>query len=158
MRPTSVNPYGWALWHFIGESAGHVRHYLSEWAPFNPATDLGNHADFVILTLVSAAVLRFSHKPWDRTWVSLLALTFIAALGMRRNIPLFALTACFVIPEHLDDVWRRVVPLSFTEKTKTLGVAGLALLCALSLGKLIGSAPGPLKRTRVEIDPQKFPV
>ena len=41
---------------------------------------------------------------------------------------------------------------------RPLGHAGLGLLCLLSLLKLTTAPPGPLKRTRVEIDPSKFPV
>jgi len=98
-----INPYGADLWKFILNSATAFRPYLSEWAPFNPVLHFTDHTDFMALALLSFASLLFSKKPKDITWSCILLIAFLSALLLRRNIPIFAIVACFVIPEHLED-------------------------------------------------------
>jgi hypothetical protein len=98
-----ANPYGWRLWRFLAVSAAKPRPYLSEWAPFHPARDLALHADFAVLALLVAVAIAFSSRArGDGAWLGILALTLVAALLMRRNIPLFAIAAAFVAPPHLE--------------------------------------------------------
>lgn len=99
-----ATPYGLDLWKFIAESAATARPYLSEWEPFNPVRHFADHTDFMALTILSAASLAFSSRRKDPTWICLLALSFIGALILRRNIPIFAIVTCFVVPEHMEDV------------------------------------------------------
>lgn len=101
---TFVNPYGGALWKFVAGSAATVRPYLTEWAPFDWRVDFAEHADFVVLALIVFGSLIFTKIRRDPVGVALLVISFIAALLMRRNIPLFALVAGFVSVRHVDSV------------------------------------------------------
>lgn len=98
-----INPYGVRLWGFIGDSGVRLRPYLSEWATFNPAEHLVTHMDFVVLVVLVCAAIPFSRTSKDATWTALLYLSLVAAILMRRNIPLFALVAGFSAGKHLDN-------------------------------------------------------
>jgi len=100
---TFVNPYGPRLWGFIFESAGKPRPYLSEWAPLNPLAHFASHPDFLMLSLLSVLVVLRRGPKRDPTWMTILGLSFLAAWLMRRNIPLFAITAAFVVPARASD-------------------------------------------------------
>ncbi|MBL7071077.1 MAG: hypothetical protein ISS26_02755 [Candidatus Omnitrophica bacterium] len=101
---TLINPYGFRLWNFIFYSAGIARPFLSEWAPFTRMAYFNEHMDFVMLCAISIIAVVFSNRPKDPAWLGILLVLFVSAIMMRRNIPLFAITAAFVIPEHLEDV------------------------------------------------------
>ena len=103
----TINPCGLRLWEFIFQSMAKFRPYLSEWAPFNPALHWIDHMDFIVLTALSIAAIAFSRRPRSPAWLGVLALSFAAALMMRRNIPLFAITAGFVVTEHAEDAARK---------------------------------------------------
>ncbi|MBA4387879.1 MAG: hypothetical protein C0404_07850 [Verrucomicrobia bacterium] len=104
-----INPYGSGLWSFIFASAAKPRPYLTEWAPFNLMQDFVTHADFIVLALVSLACIIFSGKRRNLTWLVVLALAFLSAMLMRRNIPLFAIVAALVVPEHVEGVAGRTL-------------------------------------------------
>ena len=101
---TFVNPYGVALWKFVAGSAATVRPYLTEWAPFDWRVDFAEHADFVVLSVIVFGGLVFTRIRRDPAGMALLVISFLAALMMRRNIPLFALVAGFVAVRHVDSV------------------------------------------------------
>lgn len=101
---TFLNPYGARLWSFIAESGANARPYLSEWAPFNLSRDFLDHPDFVVLSAIALATLCLSKARREPTALTLVTLSLTAALIMRRNIPLFAITAGFVLPQHLDSL------------------------------------------------------
>ena len=104
---TIANPYGLRLWGFIFQSAAKFRPYLSEWAPFNPVHHAADHMDFVVLVLLTTVTVVFSRRARSPVWLGILVISFLAALMMRRNIPLFAITAGFVATEHVEDVARK---------------------------------------------------
>jgi len=104
---TPINPYGLRLWEFIFQSGVKFRPYLSEWAPFNPMRHFADHADFVVLVLISLPAIVFSRKPRKPSHLGILALSLAGALLMRRNIPLFAITAGFLVTEHIEDAARK---------------------------------------------------
>ncbi|MBN1558485.1 MAG: hypothetical protein JW951_10120 [Lentisphaerae bacterium] len=97
-----VNPYGPRVWIFITASAARLRPFLSEWAPFDVARDAADHADFMALALVSFAAVLAARRSRTLPVLGLLVLAFAAALFMRRNIPLFAITALFLAPPALE--------------------------------------------------------
>jgi hypothetical protein len=99
---TFINPYGTRLWSFIAESGSNARPYLSEWAPFSLTRDALTHPDFLVLVAITLLAAVFSRTRRDPTGITLLALGLAAALFMRRNIPLFAITCAFVLPRLLD--------------------------------------------------------
>ncbi len=101
---TFINPYGVALWKFVAGSAATVRPYLTEWAPFDWRVDFAEHADFVVLSVIVFGGLVFTRIRRDPAGMALLVISFLAALMMRRNIPLFALVAGFVAVRHVDSV------------------------------------------------------
>ncbi len=151
---TRLNPYGWDLWKFIGESAGFFRPYLSEWAPFNPRTDFVTHPDFIALALVvGAAAWRYRRHISGTSHVAL-ALSFLAACLMVRNIPLFALTAGMVawpavrplVEGPLDSI-RRVIP-------RPVQLAVL-LLMLIPIGWTFHHRPVP---HRIIVEPGRYPV
>ncbi|MBN2302711.1 MAG: hypothetical protein JXN60_09370 [Lentisphaerae bacterium] len=99
-----VNPYGTHLWEFLLRSAIKLRPHLTEWAPFNPVRDFYAHPDFIALSLLTMVAIGFSKAKRDTVWLTVLTTSFVGALLMRRNIPLFAITAGFTASAHLDNV------------------------------------------------------
>ncbi|MCK5849484.1 MAG: hypothetical protein KAH23_01115 [Kiritimatiellae bacterium] len=150
-----INPYGPKLWDFIFQSALKTRPYLSEWAPFNPAKHLGDHIDFVALTIFSILAISFSRRPRSIPWLLVLLVSLVGAVLMRRNIPLFAITAAFVIPEHLEDTAG-----NHLEKI-TSAIPRPALALILSLFILTTGwytvAFNKINPTEIEIPQNKFP-
>jgi len=104
-----LTPNGFETWKFITQSAGLFRPYLSEWAPFNLLLHLADHADFVVLALLCVVALFVSRKPKQAGAVVTLFVALVAALLLRRNIPLFALVAAVTMPEHFSDAFGRGV-------------------------------------------------
>ncbi len=104
---------------------------MSEWAPFHPVRDFADHSDFVALAIV---VLAARHRTGPRGSAFDTALTvtaLVAALAMRRNIPLFALCAGMCAGPWLDRaagptlarLLARLRPIGVV--TALLGVTGL---------------------------------
>ena len=152
---TFVNPFGAGLWRFVAESAAKPRPYLSEWAPFNLFAHFSDHSDFVALAALSVAALLLSRKPKDPTWLTFLAFSFVAALWLRRNIPLFAITAAFVVPEHLRDVVARYRDSVRLRLPLWLTAAVLALFTVASAWLTCGARKAdPLQ---IEVDQTRFP-
>jgi hypothetical protein len=153
-----ANPYGWRLWRFLATSAAKPRPYLTEWAPFSPARDLTLHADFVVLVvLVAAAVALSLRARRDGVWLGVLALSLVAALVMRRNIPLFAITAALVTPPHLDAAFgRRLESLRGSLLPRPL----LAVLLVGFIGLSVRGAVAFDKRhpLQMEVPRTKYPV
>jgi len=106
---TFVNPYGVRLWNFIFESGGTARPYLSEWAPFSPIRHWNVHPDFIGLAIVVCCAYPFSRTRKDVAWTTLLYLSLVAAIVLRRNIPLFAIVAGFTAGRHLDSMAGKVI-------------------------------------------------
>jgi hypothetical protein len=151
-----LNPYGPRLWNFIFESAATSRPYLSEWAPFNPVSGFWAHSDFMALSAVAFASLFLSRKPKDPTWICILAVAFVAALTLRRNIPIFAMVACYVVPEHLDDIARRPfegIARQIPAPVTTLLLAALIILSAFYTFKVKKANP-----LEIEVPRDRFPV
>jgi len=153
---TLVNPYGWRLWKFIIYSAAIARPYLSEWAPFVRIEYLLEHIDFVMLGLISFFSVAFSRKAKNRTELVILASSFAGAISMRRNIPLFAITAAFVVPKYIDDAAGQSLKRMLTKCRPVITAivlfmfAGISLLYALRFDKT--------DFTRIEISQRSFPV
>ncbi len=105
---TLVNPYGPTLWSFVSESAGRSRTYLSEWAPFNLLQHGLIHPDFLVLAAAGTACLvadRRRQTGGAGAYPAVLfALALAAALAMRRNIPLLAITAAFTLGGPVERV------------------------------------------------------
>ena len=99
---TLANPYGLHLWDFLFQSAAKARPNLSEWAMFNPVEHAADHADFMALAVLSAVAVACSGGRRGLVWPGILVVAFGFAIAMRRNIPLFAIAAGFIVPRHLD--------------------------------------------------------
>lgn len=152
---TLCNPHGPALWSFVFSSASIVRPFLSEWAPLRWNEAVGVHIDFMLLALLIGASVVVSRKRQSLD-VCLLLLSLIAAVGMRRNIPLFALMAGLVGGTYVQDMIgpalsglmsRLSLPLR-----SSLAVAGtlFGLWATVAFNKT-----APLE---LEVDPARFPV
>ncbi len=151
-----VNPYGFDLWKFVAGSAATFRPYLTEWAPFDPRVDLVEHADFVVLSVLVIAGLVFTRERRDPVWVAVVLIAFVAALLMRRNIPLFALVAGFAAARHVDSLaGERLTQLAERVSPRVLAV-GLALFIALSAFYTVTfNKVNPLQ---IEISRARYPV
>jgi len=90
---TLLNPYGIYLWNFVFDSAAILRPILSEWAPFNPLTNFSDHVDFMALVVITTIGVIISFRKMSKFSILMLVLAFLAAISMRRNIPLFAIVA-----------------------------------------------------------------
>jgi len=151
-----VNPYGAKLWEFIGRTGQVARPYLSEWAPFHPLRDLGDHHDFVILavmTITGVVLARVRRQP---VWLALLVLSLAAAILMRRNIPLFAITAAFVAPRYLHAVAGADLARLASRVPRVLLVLALAAFIAASAHSAATfNKTDPLE---IEVPEERFPV
>lgn len=127
-----INPYGSRLWGFIIDSAGIQRPYLSEWAPFNKLEYLAIHPDFVALAVISFGAVLFSRCHKDFTWIGILATSFVSAIILRRCIPLFAITAAFVVPEHIEAIAAEPLRKMGAAVSKRVIIGALAFFIILS--------------------------
>ncbi len=151
-----INPYRAELWSFIFQSGAQLRPYLSEWAPFNPLTHASDHADFMALVFLTIMALCFTRRKRDISEITILTMSFIAALLMRRNIPLFAITAGFVIAPHLESL----VAAPAERMAKRIPALGLAIfpivLMIISLRyAAFHNKKAPLE---IEVEQSRFPV
>ncbi len=153
---TFINPYGPRLWNFIFHSGANFRPHLSEWAPFNPIKDFYDHPDFIVLVIISAISLLVSREKKNITWIAILIVSFISAVLMRRNIPLFAITACFVIPEHLTNIAKEPAERLCGRIAKPVLSGILAVLIITSTWYTLNfNKTNPLE---IEVQQDKFPV
>jgi hypothetical protein len=97
-----LTPYGISLWDFISQSAAIVRPILSEWGPFNPLIHFSDHIDFMVLACITFFCVLLSIRQASGFALLVLALSFVAAIVMRRNIPIFAIVALLVATPHVD--------------------------------------------------------
>ncbi|MFH0763740.1 MAG: hypothetical protein V1927_01895 [Candidatus Omnitrophota bacterium] len=153
---TFINPYGIRLWQFIFYSAGIPRPFLSEWASLLNIEFIMVHIDFVFLSLVSVFAVFFSRKPKDMTGLTVLFVTLLAAIAMRRNIPLFAVTAAFVVPGYLEDTAGGPVKKIFERIPASIAAAALILFCTVSLAYTFFFNKTDFRR--IEVDQKSFPV
>jgi len=151
-----VNPYGWRLWTFISQSAVRPRPYLSEWAMFHPLRDLHDHIDFVVLALLTLFAFCFSRARKDPAWTGLLVLSFLGSILMRRNIPLFAITAGFAAPPHLEKAAGNTVSRLFG-KLPTAIIAVVLVFFVLVSGYYTARFD-KTSALKIEIPAGKFPV
>ncbi|MFO7870740.1 MAG: hypothetical protein R6V03_04835 [Kiritimatiellia bacterium] len=151
-----VNPYGPGLWRFIGRSAAVPRRFLSEWDVFNPLVYFAEHPDFIFLALLSIVVV-LAVRPRDVVWDGILLLSLSGAIMMRRNIPLFAITAGFVVPERLDGILRRYTKDRL--RNPRVSTAVICGLCALSgISAVYALDAGKDNPLEIQVDREKFPV
>ncbi len=151
-----LNPYGLHVWQFIRESAAVTRPYLSEWAPFHPLRDSGDHSDFITLTvLILLALVRTGRRaaPLD---VLLTGMALLSGLLMRRNIPFFALAAALCAGRWVETACgaplrQFVARVPRPALTALLG-AGMALSLAFTVG---GHRERPLE---IVMSREAFPV
>jgi len=151
-----LNPYGPDLWRFIFESAVTPRPYLSEWAPFNPLAHFSDHTDFMVLTVISVAAVIFSKKRRDKTWLIILIVAFLGALLLRRNIPVFAIVSCFVIPQYLDGIAAQPLQKIVTQLPRFLAAGVLAIFIAFSSWYIV--AAGKVDPLKIEVHGDRYPT
>lgn len=153
---TFINPYGSRLWGFMFQSAAKVRPYLSEWAMFNPLTHAADHADFMALVAVSVFAVAATRSPRGIVWPVVLLVAFGFAVAMRRNIPLFAIVAGFVVPPHLNRVAAPSLDRLWSRLPAAVGAAVLVAFVALSLHTAWFRDKS--RPTQIEIPQDRFPV
>ncbi|NQU74171.1 MAG: hypothetical protein HQ547_05630, partial [Candidatus Omnitrophica bacterium] len=153
---TFINPYGARLWNFLYYSTAKFRPYLSEWAPCLSLAYLGEHMDFVVLSLISLLAVYFSKKKKDVALVWILGIVFVSAVAIRRNIPLFAITAGFIVPEHLESAAGKTVKKIFSRFSQQVLAIALSIFVIFSMwGTLFFNKTNPVE---IEIPQDQFPV
>ncbi len=130
---TFVNPFGLRLWSFIFESGGTARPYLSEWAPFSPIEHWDENPDFIGLAIVVCCAYPFSRTQKDVAWTTLLYLSLVAAIVLRRNIPIFAIVAGFTAGQHVDSMAGETVERLAKRMPRVVWLVLLALFIPFSL-------------------------
>lgn len=151
-----LNPYGFRLWTFIFRSLSEPRPYLSEWAPLNRLAYLNEHPDFIALSLFAFIAVRLSKRPKDITWLGILFILFSSAVIMRRNIPLFAITAGFVAPQYIEDTAGEPLKRLTGRFSKHVLGAILVIFIAVSTRyTLFFNKTNPLE---IEVPQDSFPV
>ena len=153
---TFVNPFGVRLWGFILESGGSARPYLSEWAPFSPIRHWSVHPDFVGLAIVVCCAYPFSRTHKDVVWTSLLYLSLVAAIVLRRNIPLFAIVVGFTAGRHVDSMAGEVINRLADRLPRMMWVVILTLFIPFSL--YTAATFNKSRPLQVEIKPDDYPL
>jgi len=153
---TLLNPYGVRLWRFVFASAALVRPYLSEWAAFHPLHDFWTHVDFVVLVALGGAALAFSRTPKDPVWMAVLAVSLVAALVLRRNIPLFAVVVGFVLPPHLAACANR--PLERLQRRVSRPLLAAILAAFVAVSARYAYAFHKEQPFQIEVPRERFPV
>jgi hypothetical protein len=150
-----INPYGGSIWTFIYGSAGKMRTYLSEWAPFNPITHFSDHTDFLAL-IILCGVATMKEKPKLTHWLLIGGMALVAAFSMRRNIPLFALVSVFAFAPAIDRQFGKHVQKLVEGMPQILKVGILVALTATSLLTFAyRNRQNPLE---IEVDAERFPI
>ncbi|MEQ8849520.1 hypothetical protein [Botrimarina sp.] len=153
---TLINPYGWRLHAWLGESLAAPRPEITEW----DAPTVGNpvFAPFVVLLVLTLVSLLASERRRDWTQVAVLAVVAWQAAEHLRHIALFAILCGFWLPPHTQSAGRRVVrwfagrrtlryPWPGAEATPLLrrvavaGLAGLVALQATIVGERLRELP-----------------
>lgn len=153
---TLVNPHGPKVWLLLYEYATEPRPYLSEWAPFSLRAHGLDHPDFLVLSALSVAALLFSRRRKDLFGLGILALFFAGGWMLRRNIPLFAIASCFVVPGHLD-----ALAGYFLEKARArlpTAVVALALLAFAGLSMRNAFVFHKVNPFEIEVSQDRYPV
>ncbi|OGV65118.1 MAG: hypothetical protein A2283_12875 [Lentisphaerae bacterium RIFOXYA12_FULL_48_11] len=151
-----INPYGLQLWNFIIDSAVTPRTYLSEWAPFNPISGFWDHSDFMALSVLTLGSFFFSHRKKDPTWICILIMAFLSAIVLRRNIPVFAIVACYVVPEHIEDAFASRTRRLISILPKPLLITLLSFLIACSAWFTI--KVNKINPLEIEVPQERYPV
>ncbi len=153
---TLLTPYGIRLWDFIFESAAIVRPALSEWAPIDPKSQFGIHVDFMALACITLFAMLASLRRCSKFGLLILTLTLIAAIVMRRNIPIFAIVAALVGTRHIDETVGWQIEDIVDQLPKGLVVVLLSLgtaICLLFLVRANRSEPFAIRIPR-----DQFPI
>ena len=151
-----INPYGIRLWDFVFQSASITRTILSEWAPFNPMSNFSDHIDFIALVLLTLPAILIARKEISGFGLILLLLTLAAAFGMRRNIPLFAITAGLTAGAAVSKLYGRDLDNLAAKLPRRLLIILLAAAALLPATVWINhNRQAPLA---IRISPEEFPV
>lgn len=151
-----ANPYGWRLWSFIATSAAKPRPYLTEWAPFSFVSDSITHPDFLVLVAICILCILFSTQRRSPAWLALLAVALLSALLLKRNIPIFAIAAAFIVPVHADAVASRFLNSLYDRIPKALPALALCLCIAASAWATWNfNKSRPLQ---IEVETKQFPA
>ena len=153
---TLLNPYGINLWDFVFESAGIVRPILSEWAPFNPLTNFSDHVDFIVLVAITIISIAVSFRSCSGFGVLVLALSLIAAFGMRRNIPLFAIVTGIVSTGCIGKSFGNEIDNIFKKLNHHLVI--ILLLCSTAISALFFVNANRNHPLEIIIPRNQFPV
>ncbi len=150
-----ITPYGAALWDFVRHSAAIFRPFLSEWAPFHPIRDFTDHSDFLALAVVVAlAGMRAGRRLVSFDGV-LVAAALLAALVMRRNIPLFALCAGLCAGPWIDCAVGPALARLVARLRPAWIVAAMLAVAVISGGHVLLRRDAPWT---IEIPAADFPV
>jgi hypothetical protein len=103
---TLCTPYGPKFLHWLWHDLRVPRPEIVEWLPpnlFEPQA-----FPLVLLIITFAVCLAGSRLSWDATHGVILVLTLWQSLMHERHIPFFALSVAFFLPQHVEDVLRRL--------------------------------------------------
>lgn len=153
---TFVNPFGVRLWGFIFESGATARTYLSEWEPFSPIRHGVTHIDFVCLAVIVCCAYPFSRTHKDVVWTALLYLSLLAAIVLRRNIPLFAIVAGFTVGRHVDSMAGEVIDRLAGRIPRWVWIVVLALFIPFSL--YTAATFNKRDPLQIEVKPDDYPL
>jgi hypothetical protein len=135
-----VNPWGSELLRWLIASVRWLRPQITEWTA--PHLGVGHLALFALFPLAVAALL-FSRRRKALWEVAVLVLLGLAALRMRRHIPLFCIAALMLVPAHLADavarLGGRVASLRSALANRRMQVA-LILLLLSSIPAMVAAA------------------
>lgn len=157
---TFINPVGWRLWQtsvgYIGNRylVGHTQEYLP------PDFHHPSTWPFLLLIAMSLFLLTSLRRPLPLTHRLLLSGWTLMALYSARNIPLYSLTASFILGEAMtnapqDERWKRLED-EMLNLRQTLQEKVWIPLGVLVLSLLLLRSPAYLEHNR--FDPSVFPV
>jgi len=123
---------------------------------FEPVKHFYAHVDFLALAALSLPPLLQARTRLETPWLVVLLTAFVAAFLMRRNIPLFAIVAAFVVPRYLDSAAGATVTRLADRLHPGLLNAALAVFFAVSVYACCRFNKHDPRQ--IEIPAGKFPV
>jgi hypothetical protein len=140
---TLLNPYGWHMWTFLGETVGFGRADITDW---QPVFALG--APYVALWALTAAVAvpaisrSIADGRADLRSIAVVALFGLAALRVSRLLSFFTIATAVLLAPQIASVASRLVRVSDAPKgrSRLAEAAALAIALALAGGAVVASA------------------
>jgi hypothetical protein len=155
---TFANPYGWDLHLWLAESLRVPRPEISEWAAPKPSDPF--FFPMIALVLVTVASWAATSRRRDWTHIVLVSLCIWQAASHSRHIALFAITAGFWLPVHVESLvaWLRRGAAGVESETEPSPRARRALAVALAVALVLLTGRLAMRLWDFPVERDQYPV